>query len=464
MEAIVGEEIIIKNCTPSAKKFFEQKLTIDNPEYYKRLNQGRWVGKTPKTLSLMRRDGDDIIVPFGMLKEVFRRRVAFDNIINTFCEPERVSYDSKIVPYPYQEEAIKNAVKAKQGVIVAPCGAGKTQIGLEIAARVGGKTLWLTHTADLLNQSMSRCRLYMDGLKDDDYGTITGGKIDIGKVITFATVQTMNRMDLQKVKDVWDCIIVDECHHVVGTPTQLMMFYHVISSLKARYKYGLTATPKRTDGLQESMFATIGPKICEIDSECLKETTCPVMVKIRRTMYSPDIDWILTPDGTISYPRFLSDIIANEQRNNQIVEDVKNAEGSCLILTDRIQHIETLRSKLDKEGVSCIGMSAAKTATAKKSREHALRRLKDGEVKVLIATYALAKEGLDLPELRNLFFATPQKNDVIVTQACGRVARRSGDKLMGILYDYEDAFSMLNSWQRKRSSIYKRLGYIISPD
>ena len=194
---------------------------------------------------------------------MFAKKSAFDGIYHSFnVQVGGCEYKSTIKPYDYQEEAIKSAVAARQGVIVAPCGAGKTQIGLEIAARIGGRTLWLTHTADLLTQSMERAKTYF-GLTNGDYGTITAGKVDIGNVITFATVQTMNKIDLSKVKDKWDVVIVDECHHVVGTPTQVMMFYHVISNLKARYKFGLTATPKRSDGLSPCMFALIGPKICE---------------------------------------------------------------------------------------------------------------------------------------------------------------------------------------------------------
>lgn len=458
MEAIVGEEIRIRDCTESAFRYFMEQLTVDNPEYQKRISQGRWAGNVPRKLSLWQRDGGDIIVPFGMLPEIFKRRKAFDGTYGTFRDVSTHNYGSTISTYPYQEEAVKNALKARQGVIVAPCGSGKTMIGLEIAARIGGRTLWLTHTTDLLNQSMSRAKVYMSGLADADYGTITGGKVDIGNVITFATVQTMSRLDLSKFYDTWDCVVVDEAHHVVGTPTQLMMFYRVISSLHARYKYGLTATPKRSDGLQCCMFSLIGPKICEIAREALMETTCPVRVIVRKTNYAPDVDWILTPDGTISYPRFLSDIVANEARNNLIVEDVKNSSGSCLVLTDRVQHVEELKKKLVAAGVSCCSLSAS---AKKEERAEILRKLKDGEVRVLVATYALAKEGLDVPNLNNLFFATPQKNETTVVQACGRVARRSSGKEFGTLYDYEDSFSMLSTWQRKRNSIYKRLGYFL---
>lgn len=461
MEAIVGEDIVIRDYTAEANRYFSEKLTFDNPEYMKKLNSGRWTGNTPQKITLIQRDKNNLIIPFGMLPEVFSKRAAFDGIYHSFdVAVGNCDYKSSIKPYEYQEEAIQAATKARQGVIVAPCGAGKTQIGLEIAARIGGRTLWLTHTSDLLNQSMDRAKSYF-GLLKEDYGTITGGKIDIGNVITFATVQTMNKIDLTKVKDKWDVVIVDECHHAVGTPTQVMMFYHVISSLKARYKFGLTATPKRADGLTPCMFALIGPKVCEIDRSAVENTTCPVRVKIRKTAYIPDMDRILMPDGTISYPRFVSDVISSRDRNDMIVDDIVSAEGTCLVLTDRIEHIGLLKKKLDERGVRSVSLTGAASKKAKEERETAIFALNSKCVKVLIATYALAKEGLDVPSLDNLIMATPQKNDTIVTQSAGRVGRKADGKAFGTIYDYEDKFGMLVGWQRKRNSIYKKLGFEI---
>ena len=125
-----------------------------------------------------------------------------------------------------------------------PCGSGKTQTALELVARYKGRALWITHTKELLKQSMERAKSVY-GINAKDIGTITEGKIDIGEYITFATVQTLASIDLYDYRDYWEVIIVDECHKAVGTPTHLMMFYKVISQLSAYHKFGLTATPIR---------------------------------------------------------------------------------------------------------------------------------------------------------------------------------------------------------------------------
>ena len=461
MEAIVGADIRIRDCNRETENFFEEKLTFDNPEYFKRLNSGRWIGDTPKKISLVERHGTEVILPFGMLPLIFQSKSIFTGIYHSFnTQIGRYDYKSIIKPYDYQETAIQSAIKKRQGIIVAPCGAGKTQIGLEIAARIGGRMLWLTHTTDLLNQSMDRAKA-MFGLSERDYGTITAGKIDVGNVVTFATVQTMSKLDLKKLEDLFDVVIVDECHHVVGTPSKVMMFYRVISGIKARYKFGLTATPKRSDGLTPCMFALIGPKIYEIEKESVENTTCPVKVIVKKTAYMPDIDRILMPDGTISYPRFMDDIISSKERNDLIVDDAINSKGTCLILTDRIAHLELLQKRLEERGIKAVSLSASKSKKSKEDRKNALYALNTKCIKVLIATYALAKEGLDVPSLDNLIMATPQKNETVVTQSAGRVARKFEGKEFGTIYDYQDGFNMLTSWQKKRNSMYKKLGFEI---
>lgn len=464
MEVIVSNNIKITNADARVAKYFKEKLTFENPEYHKKKSMGRWLGDTPREITLFQRNGADIVIPFGMLPIVFANQDKWEAISHKFdFKREKLDYKSGINLYDYQEEAATEALKARQGVVIAPCGSGKTQIGLEVAARIGGRTLWLTHTSDLLNQSMARAKANF-GLSNRDYGTITAGKVDIGKAITFATVQTMAKLDLSEYKYFWDTIIVDECHHCVGTPTQVMMFYKVISNLCARYKFGLTATPKRADGLTPCMYAIIGPKICEIDRSKVKETTCPVRVIIKKTSYVPDLDRILMPNGTLSWPKFVDDVMRSRERNEMLIDDICNAEGSCLILTDRIKHIECLRKKLEERGVSVATLSAANSKKSKENRENSILLLTSGLVKCIIATYQLAKEGLDVPNLRHIFFATPQKNESLVTQAAGRVARTSEGKEIGIVHDYQDAFPMLISWQNRRNAIYRKLGFEITEE
>ena len=460
MIANVGSDIRIEQCTDEIERLFTRQLTFDNPEFEKKLRSGRWIGDTPEKITLVQRIGDMLIVPFGVLPQVFEMRRKFEAINGDFEDNGRFDYGSKIKPYDYQERAIKAAIAARQGIVIAPCGSGKTQIGLEIASRIGGRTLWITHTHDLLNQSMERARSVF-GLGSADYGTITAGKVNAGRVITFATVQTMSKIDLRPLSDFFTTVIVDEAHHAVGTPTKLMMFWKVISRIKARYKFGLTATPQRSDGLTPCMYALIGPKAYEVKREDVEYTTCPVDVIVKQTPFKPNLDKILMPDGTLNYPKFITEITLDDERNKQIVTDVVAANGSSLVLTDRVEHIDKLVRMINDAGKRTIGLSAAVSKAAKEQRRSAIERLMRGDVDVLVATFMLAREGLDIPSLRNVFFATPQKNDSAITQAAGRVARKADGKERGIVWDYEDAFSVLKRWQLLRNRVYKRQGFTL---
>jgi superfamily II DNA or RNA helicase len=88
--------------------------------------------------------------------------------------------------------------------------------------------------------------------------------------------------------------------------------------------------------------------------------------------------------------------------------------------------------------------------------------LNTGELDAVFATYQLAAEGLDCPNLRYVVFATPEKDERIVEQASGRVARRSDGKEKGIVIDFVDKFGMLIGWSKRREKIYeKKLGFTI---
>ena len=223
MSDIIGLAGVADNdicITEQMFKLIKDQLEWTNPEYVKRMEAGRSVWGVPREIVLWKRKGALYSVPFGML-HVLRNTGASIIPVWHLTAHSKAFEGSVDNLYDYQEEAVKCGLKAKNGILVAPCGSGKTQIGLAICARLGLNTLWLTHTHELMKQSMERAKRYLDV----PMGTITGGKINAVTGITFATVQTMSKINLPYYKDFWDVVIVDECHRCVGTPTQLTMFY-----------------------------------------------------------------------------------------------------------------------------------------------------------------------------------------------------------------------------------------------
>ena len=455
MEITVSNKITITNPTPAMLEYCKA-LTLPNPEYHKLQNLGKWTGNTPREIVLYERVGDTLILPFGCINGV-RARMGKDDAFKCDFSPIRpFNYQSRIKLYPYQDTAADMAHTYRNGVIVMPCGAGKTQTGLELVSLVGGRTLWLTHTQDLLNQSMSRAKAVLD-CPADTYGTITEGKVNIGAGLTFATVQTMAKIDLADLKYAFDCIIVDEVHKAVGAPTKVMQFYKVLSALSCRYKYGLTATPKRADGLEKSMFALLGGICVDVPKEVVADTTCPIKVQMYQTEYFPSMDIVLAGDGTLSYSGLVDDLTHDDERFKLILEHIPQDKGAVIVLGCRVEYLQRLCKAYSGRSLCLSGMGNSKAAKAE--RKEALRKLNNGELDAVFATYQLAKEGLDVPNLRYVVFATPEKDKTTVIQAAGRVGRRAEGKDYGTVIDFEDNFGMYHGWAKKRRGFYKKLDY-----
>lgn len=217
MNVTVSNVLTIENPTQDALMWCKRNLVIANPEYAKKARMHFWLGNTPATLTLYEKRGDTLLLPFGTLRNLPDCIAKESTFRSAFSAPVSVSYGGVDIPlYDYQKTAVDAVYAAKYGILQSAAGSGKTQMGIALVKRFGKRALWLTHTLDLLRQSKARAEMYMDS---DLIGTITEGKVNIGKGITFATIQTMCKLDLAQYKDFFDVIVVDECHRVAGTPT-----------------------------------------------------------------------------------------------------------------------------------------------------------------------------------------------------------------------------------------------------
>lgn len=457
MKIVVNEKINIFEPTQQIKDWCRDNLVIDNPEYYRLERMGKWTGNTPQKLKLYEYHNtyiDQILLfPFGCIADIWKMHPIIDDWTIGIKSIDKINYHSKINLYGYQEQAVQAVLKKKNGILVMPCGAGKTQTGLEIISRIGGKALWLTHTQDLLNQSKKRAESVLE--IDGSFGTITEGKADIGTHITFATVQTLSRMDLSQYRNEFDIIVVDECQHAAAGAETVTQFYKVLSGLTARYKIGLTATPKRADGLEKSMFAILGDVIHEVSREEVAEKTCKVVIKTVETNYMPNMTDILTDDGIINYAALIDDLISNEDRFKTVLETIEQLDGSAIVLANRVLYLQKLNKAYSGKSVCLSGMGY--TQKAKSERKAALEDLKNGDLPIIFSTYALAAEGLDCPTLKYIVFATPEKNPTLIEQSVGRVMRKAINKEYGTVIDFVDEFPMYKKWHNLRKSVYKKL-------
>ena len=403
-------------------------------------------------------DGNVLALPCGTGKQI-REYILRDGtpIHQDLADNGRISFPGIVPLYDYQTTAVNAMQKAGCGILQSPCGSGKTQMGLALASRLHRKTLWLTHTADLLNQSYDRAKQYFP---EDVLGKITAGKVQIGSHMTFATVQTLSKLDLRKYKYTWDVVIVDECHRVSGTPASMKMFYRTVSSLAARYKYGLSATVHRSDGLIQSTFAVLGDVQYQVPDEAVAEKTMKVTVLERRTGVKISRGCLDT-DGTLVYSKLMEYLTWNTERDDVILEDlIKNQDHCNLILSDRLLHLQRIMAvmpvEIRKYAVMIDGKMTSKKGKAE--RVQAIEDMKSGKKRYLFASFNLAKEGLDIPRLDRLYLTTPKKDYAVVTQSIGRIARVAEEKSDAICYDYVDDIQFCeNQWKRRKTS-YRKAG------
>lgn len=453
MKIVVRNEIYVTGYDERLLDWCKKTLVIANPEYTKKQRMGKWLGNTPRYLYMYRVDGDTLVLPHGKLNDIILR---YENDVIRYEYPEirSVDYGGTVELYDYQELAVDALADARGGVLQSKAGSGKTQMGIALIAKLGCKALWLTHTKDLLKQSEDRAAQYFDRSL---FGEITEGKVNIGKGITFATVQTLATQNLNLYRDSFDCIIVDECHRVAGTPTAATQFGKVIGSLNARYKYGLSATVHRADGLIVEMFSYLGNIAYTVPDEAVADKVMTVWVNRRDTgvHISPEC---LDTDGTLLYTNLISYLASNTRRNFLITNDLANNSNHYnLILSDRISHLQYLMSLLPAE--MCVMVDGSMTSKkAKAERERAIEDMRSGKKRYLFATYKLAKEGLDIPRLDRLYLATPQKDYAIIVQSVGRIQRTFEGKTDPICYDYVDSIEYLARAYKKRCSHYRKCG------
>jgi len=458
MNIKIANRIYIEDPTPDVKRWVQENLKFPNPEYEKKFQMGYWVGKTPKELRLYERDGNTLILPFGVCREIMPllrgHRVYCD-----FRQDNVITYGGESIPlYDYQRDAVAKMIEAKYGILKSKPGSGKTQMGIALIKAHRRRALWLCHTADLLKQSIDRAKQYMDL---DMIGTITEGKVNVGVGVTFATVQTMANLELQQYRDYWDVIIVDECHRVSASASTFTRYEKVLNHLAARHKFGLSATPERSDGLIKATFALLGNIAYAVPDEAVADRT--MKVKIRKIETETELtDDCLNDDGTVNYTKLIETLTTDWDRSKLIAKCIMDCKGhSCLVLSDRLNQLELIRKMLpyEMQEQSAFINGKMQSKKAKAEREQALEDMRTGKLKYLFASYSLAKEGLDVPRLDRLLLASPCKYEAIITQAVGRVQRTFPDKETPVVYDFVDPeIGYCAGAYKKRCTAYRKMG------
>ena len=342
---------------------------------------------------------------------------------------------------PYQKQALQSAAGGKSGLIVAPCGSGKTTIGVALGATIDTNVLILVPSLDLAKQWYDRIRQ----LAPEQDVHIRTSRNPLCKRWTIATLQSMDRL---KWDERWEIgkrhglVIVDECHRIAART-----FSAVMASLPSAQRIGLSATPTRADGLTAWIHQMLGSTLHQIHPEELSGTVL-LEPEVHQVRYKSD----LTNEQGHCYTRLINKVLKDDRRNSLICELVK-ADRSVLVLSDRIEHCHKLAEQIDGAEVFVGSMS-------KKNRTDLIERARTGALRVICAT-TVADEGLDIPRLDTVILASPSKNLERITQRIGRILRPHPDKKKPRVYDIVDSFGPFQGYAKKRANLYKKRGWRI---
>lgn len=321
------------------------------------------------------------------------------------------------------------------GLLEIPCGRGKTVIALKIIATLKKKTLVIVHKGFLLNQWIERIEQFLPTAK---VGRIQGQILDIeGKDIVIGMLQSLSMKEYPPdLFNSFGLTIVDECHHISSE-----VFSRSLQKIITFYTLGLSATMQRKDGLSKVFKMFLG----DIVYKEKREEEDPVLVKAieYRTTDEEFNKMCFDYRGNPAYSTMISKLCSFSYRSEFILKVVENelkqkAGQQLMILAHNKNILTYLYQAIEHRHIATVGyyVGGMKDADLKKSET----------CQVIIATYAMAAEALDIKTLTSLLLATP-KTDII--QAVGRILRVKHERPLVIdIIDTHDVF--ISQWQKRR--------------
>ncbi len=448
---VAGEITIDADMPLALRCAIIEALTLDNPLFLESEQRGRDTRDLEPELCYYRHAPDGgLVVPRGAGRLVQALCAEHDmvcEIVDATHAAPPATFEERVTLSPAQERAVGQVLARRIGVLEAPAGSGKTIMAMALIARRQQPALIIVHTKELAHQAIARAVAVL-GLDEAEIGLVGDGCATIGQRLTVGLVQSLARGIPPALLDVGH-VIVDEAHHA---PAALCAA--VVSQFPARFVTGLTATPFRRDKLDAVIAWYVGEIVARIDKADLADRLITPRIIKRDTALHPMGD---------SFAEIVSDLVAMRARNALIVEDVAWAVADgrrCLVLSERVSHVEELTRLLQKRGITTAALHGQ---LGKGVRARVVEDLAAGELAVVVATISLIAEGFDAPRLDALFLTTPMSYGGRVVQAIGRISRTAPGKEDAIVVDYTDDNRLLWATWRNRKGVYEDQGAEIHP-
>ena len=373
-----------------------------------------------------------------------------------------------------QKVAMNDILQFDNGILHAATAFGKTVVCSAIIAEKKVNTLIILESSALMEQWKEALDEFLDineelpeyktktgriRVRKEVIGRLQGAHDSMTGIIDIAMAGSLcKKGKFHNLLNEYGMVLVDECHHAASDTIS-----NVLKEVKAKYIYGVTATPKRGDGLEKINYMLIGPiRHSYTAKEKAKSQGIEHLVYPR---FTP----VVVPRGIIKekmHPNEAYDIIRNNEiRDDLIIEDIKEcvAAGRTPVVLSRYkEHSEKMYERLKDYANHVFLMTGNNSKKEHKKILEQLHEVDAKETLILIATGSLIGEGFDFPRLDTLFMAMPVSFRSVVEQYAGRLNRDYDGKENVIVYDYVDShIPMFDNMYAKRLKAYRQIGYDI---
>jgi superfamily II DNA or RNA helicase len=334
------------------------------------------------------------------------------------------------------------------GVINVGCGFGKTACGLFIAAQLGKKTLVICHKEFLMNQWRERIAQFLPGAS---VGLIKQAKVDVdGRDIVLASLQSLAmRQYPDDLFARFGLVVIDECHH-----TSAEVFSRALHRVTAPAMLGLSATLDRKDGLRCVFEWFLGAPV-------FAQARRPeVDMRVRILRYLDEDDAAYREEkkmwgDKLNTAAMVTTLCNHKPRTAAMLDALEKAMRAepgrrALVLSERRAHLKAIEKEVLARGMGSVGYYVGGMNE---------KALKESEGKdVILATYSMASEGMDIPALNTLLLASPISS---IEQSVGRIQRQKPHERtrVPLCIDVWDDFSLFRPQGFRRMAFYKRNGY-----
>lgn len=340
---------------------------------------------------------------------------------------------------------------AHNGIICLPCGYGKTFTGIAAARRIGVCFIIVVHKEFLADQWSGELKRLLPGIR---IGRIQGEKCDVGPEfdVSIAMIQTIcSRTFLLGTFQHFGFVIFDEVHHLGAEH-----FSQALHKINCPKTLGLTATPKRLDGLSKVFQWFLGPIVYQITARPKDQT---VKVECLRYTSADDsytdvkCDWAGKPIRACMVNAIADFVPRTRAMLDWVVPCLAEPGRKLLILSDRREHLKTFETGFKNRGITSVGYYVG--GMKQKDLDAS------ADKQVLLGTFAMASEGMNIPSLNAVLLATPKSS---IEQSIGRILRLKPEERTVIprIYDVLDtAFVECYGQWSKRRKYYRDCGYTI---